>query len=96
MLEVAHPASHGPPLRPGDHVIIEVDDGELLRAAAFAYLPPLVGLLAGPIAAATLAPGSELTALAGAVLGLATGWGAARLCLRRSPPRYRLTRAEAA
>mgnify|MGYP001038379740 CR=1 FL=1 len=32
----------------------------------------------------------------GAVLGLAAGWGAARSWLRRSPPRYRLSRAEAA
>jgi len=96
MLEVAHPAAHGLPMHPGDHVIIEVDDGELLRAAALAYLPPLVGLLAGPVAAATLVPGSEPTALAGAVLGLAVGWGVARLWLRRSPPRYRLSQAEAA
>lgn len=95
-LEVAHPALHGPPMRPGDHVIIEVDDGELLRAAALAYVPPLVGLLAGPVAAATLAPGSELVALAGALLGLAAGWGAARLWLRRSPPRYRLSQASTA
>jgi len=96
MLEVVHPASHGPPMHPGDHVIIEVDDGELLRAAALAYVPPLVGLLAGPVAAATLVPRSEPTAPAAALLGLAAGWGAARLWLRRSPPRYRLSQAEAA
>jgi len=51
---------------------------------------------AGPAAAAALMPGSELAALAGAVLGLAAGWGAARAWLRRSPPRYRLRTAEAA
>ena len=95
-LDVESSAAAGPPLRPGDGVIIEVDDGELLRAAALAYLPPLVGLLAGPVAAAALTPGSELAALAGAVLGLATGWGAARAWLRRSPPRYRLRTAEGA
>ena len=76
-------------------MIIEIDDGELLRAATLAYLPPLVGLLAGPVAAVALSPGSDAAALTGAVLGLATGWGASRAWLRRSPPRYRLRTAEA-
>jgi len=96
MLDVSHTGLEGKPLLPGDGVIIEVEDGELLRAAALAYVPPLAGLLAGPAAAAALMPGSELAALAGAVLGLAAGWGAARAWLRRSPPRYRLRTAEAA
>ena len=48
----------GTPLRPGDSVIIEVDDGELLRAAALAYVPPLAGLLAGPVAVAVM-PGRK-------------------------------------
>ena len=95
-LDVAHPAPEGAPLRPGDGVIIEVADGELLRAAAIAYMPPLAGLLAGPVAAAALTPGNELAALVGAGLGLAAGWGASRAWLRRSPPRYRLRTPEAA
>ena len=95
-LDVAHPEPQGAPLRPGDGVIIEVDDSELLRAAALAYVPPLAGLLAVPVAVATLVPGSELAALAGAVLGLVAGWGASRVWLRRSPPRYRLATPEAA
>jgi sigma-E factor negative regulatory protein RseC len=94
-LDVDTPATPGPPLRPGDGVIIEVDDGELLRTAALAYVPPLAGLLAGPVVAAMLRPGSEPVALAGALVGLAAGWGAARAWLRRSPPRYRLRPAEA-
>ena len=94
-LDVESPAADGSPLRPGDGVIIEIDDGELLRAATLAYLPPLVGLLAGPVAAVALSPGSDAAALTGAVLGLATGWGASRAWLRRSPPRYRLRTAEA-
>ena len=89
-LEVEHTTPPALPLRPGDGVIIDVDDGELLRAAALAYLPPLAGLLGGPVVAALLWPGSELLALAGALAGLAAGWGAARAWLRRSPPRYRL------
>jgi sigma-E factor negative regulatory protein RseC len=94
-LDVAPPVPEGTPLHPGDGVIIEVDDGELLRAAAIAYVPPLAGLLAGPVAVAALTPGGELAALAGAVAGLAAGWGASRAWLRRSPPRYRLRMAEA-
>jgi sigma-E factor negative regulatory protein RseC len=95
-IDVAAPVPEGAPLRPGDGVMIEVDDGELLRAAALAYVPPLAGLLAGPVAAAALAPGSELPALAGAVVGLAAGWAASRAWLRRSPPRYRLQIVETA
>ncbi|HEX9208079.1 MAG TPA: SoxR reducing system RseC family protein [Steroidobacteraceae bacterium] len=94
-LDMAHPVLDVSPLRPGDGVIIEIDDGELLRAAALAYVPPLAGLLAGPVAVSVLTPGSELAALAGAVLGLVAGWGASRAWLRRSPPRYRLRTAEA-
>jgi positive regulator of sigma E activity len=94
-LEVAQSVADAMPLHPGDGVTIEVDDGELLRAAAIAYTPPLVGLLAGPVAAAALTPGGELAALAGAVLGLTAGWGASRAWLRRSPPRYRLRMTEA-
>lgn len=95
-LEVGQPVADATPLRPGDGVIIEVDDGELLRAAALAYVPPLAGLLAGPVAVAGLTPGGELAALAGAVAGLAAGWGVSRAWLRRSPPRYHLRSAEAA
>lgn len=94
MLDVVDPAPRGPALQPGDGVIVEVDDGELLRAAALAYLPPLAGLLAVPLVVAVLLPGHEAAALAGAALGLLAGWGVARAWLRRSPPRYRLRIAE--
>lgn len=90
MLEVEMPFLDGRRLLPGDGVVVEVEDGELLRAAMLAYVPPLIGLLAGPGVATILAPGSESAALVAAGLGLAVGWGAARLWLHRSPPRYRL------
>jgi len=83
-------------LSPGDGVILEVEDGELLRAAALAYLPPLAGLLVVPLVVAPLLPGNEPAVLAAAVLGLAGGWVAARAWLRRAPPRYRLRVAEGA
>jgi positive regulator of sigma E activity len=94
MLEVVDPGFEGRVLGPGDGVIIEVEDGELLRAAARAYGPPLAGLLAVPLLVAPLLPGNEPAVLAGAVLGLAAGWGGARAWLRRAPPRYRLRVAE--
>lgn len=90
LLEVDATALGGSQLRPGDGVEVEVDDGELLRAALLAYLPPLIGLLAGPMVAAGVAPGHELAALGGAGVGLAAGWAVARWWLRRSPPRYQL------
>jgi positive regulator of sigma E activity len=96
MLEVGMPSLDGRQLLPGDRVVLEVDDGELLRAAMLAYVPPLIGLLAGPGVATWLAPGSEPAALVAAALGLAAGWGMARLWLHRSPPRYRLRPAVAA
>jgi len=95
-LDVDDPAPQGPALRPGDGVIVEVEDGELLRAAALAYVPPLVGLLAVPLVVAAFVPDSELAMLAGAALGLLAGWGAARAWLRRAPPRYRLRTGEGA
>jgi positive regulator of sigma E activity len=89
-LEVAEHDTDGVRLVPGNSVVLEVGDGELLRAAMLAYLLPLVGLLAGPAVAALLADESEVTAILAAALGLATGWGASRAWLRRSPPRYQL------
>lgn len=94
-LEVEAAATGGRSLRPGDGVIVEVEEGELLRAAAVGYLPPVAGLLAGPVAVAALIPGTEAAVLAGAVLGLVAGWLASRAWLRRFPPRYRLRTADA-
>lgn len=95
-LDVADPVPGGPALRPGDGVIIEVDEGELFRAAALAYLPPLAGMLVVPLVVAAASPGSEPAVAAGAAIGLVAGWGAARAWLRRSPPRYRLRTVEGA
>lgn len=96
LLEVDATALPGRTLRPGDGIQVEVDDGELLRAALLAYLPPSLGLLGGPLIVAGVAPGRELAVLAAALAGLAAGWVVARWWLRRSPPRYRLRPAEAA
>jgi positive regulator of sigma E activity len=96
MLEVDATALAGWTLRPGDDIQVEVDDGELLRAALAAYLPPSLGLLGGPLIVAGVAPAYELALLVAALAGLAAGWVVARWWLRWSPPRYRLRPAEAA
>ena len=95
MLEVAVPLAGDRPLAPGDGVVVEVAEGELLRAAALAYVPPLAGLLAGAVLARTVLPGAEMAALVLAVAGLTSGWGLSRALLRRRPPRYTLTAVEA-
>lgn len=69
---------------------LEVSDGELLRSTLLAYLPPLAGLLAGPLIARVAVAGDEAWAVVAAVAGLALGWGTSRAWLRRSPPRYQL------
>jgi len=93
-LEVPARGVDGRRLAPGDGVILEVSDGELLRSAALAYLPPLAGLLGGPLAAILLDFRSEPVAVLAAALGLALGWGASRSWLRHSPPRYEIRAAE--
>ena len=93
-LEVPERRADGTRLAPGDGVVLEVSDGELLRTAALAYLPPLAGLLGGPLAAILLDSRSEGVAVVAAAIGLALGWGTSRAWLRHSPPRYELSAAE--
>jgi sigma-E factor negative regulatory protein RseC len=90
VLEVPAEAADGRRLATGDGILLEVSDGELLRAALLAYLPPLAGLLAGAGGAAVLAPGGQATAMLASLAGLVAGWVVSRAWLRRSPPRYRL------
>lgn len=90
-LEVPAQSPGVPGLEPGDGVCIEVSEGELLRAAALAYLVPLGGLLAGALAARAAFPGIEPAALAMAGVGLAAGWAWSRARLLSHPPGYRLT-----
>jgi len=86
-LEVSTSAVDGVLLVPGSRVTVEVAEGELLGAALRAYLPPLVGVLAGPLLARVGADGGEGGILLCAVAGLLLGWVVSRAWLRRSPPR---------
>jgi sigma-E factor negative regulatory protein RseC len=74
-------------LRPGQAVTIEVADGEVLRAAATVYLPPLAGLLLGAAAGTALGAAGEVGTLLIAAVGGFAGWGFARSWSRRRPPR---------
>jgi len=85
LLEVPAQGPGGTLLAQGDALTIEVGDRELLRAAVAAYVPPLVGLLTGPMVAALLSA-SDGIAVAAAAAGLVLGWAVSRAYLRRSPP----------
>lgn len=86
LLAVPRLAPGGELLSVGSRVTVAVGEGELLRASGRAYLPPLAGLLAGPVLARELLAGGDGWLLLGAVAGLVAGWAAARTWLRRVPP----------
>jgi positive regulator of sigma E activity len=90
-LDVPRRDAGGVLLEPGARVRVEVDDGELLVAAARAYLPPLGGVLALPLLARAAWDAGEGGALAAALAGLLLGWAWARAWLRRAPPRFVVT-----
>ena len=73
-------------LRPGQAVTIAVGDGEVLRAAATVYLPPLVGLLLGATAGSALGVAGEAGTLLTAAVGGLAGWAVARAWSRSRPP----------
>ncbi len=86
-LEIPARADGRVPLHPGDTVVLSIGDGELLRAAALAYLPPLLGLLTGALAA-RLAGAGEAAALGAGLAGATAGWLLSRGLARRNPPRF--------
>jgi sigma-E factor negative regulatory protein RseC len=73
-------------LRPGQAVTIAVGDGEVLRAAATVYLPPLAGLLLGAVAGTALGIAGEAGTLLVATAGGLAGWRVARSWSRNRPP----------
>jgi positive regulator of sigma E activity len=85
LLAVPRRVPGGELLSVGTRVTVAVSEGELLRASARAYLPPLAGLLAGPALARGIEAGDAWTLL-GAAAGLVAGWAMARTWLRRAPP----------
>lgn len=65
---------------PGDHVVIGLDEGALLRGSLAVYLVPLLTMIAGGVLGEVLAPsllpaqGSEYLSLPAAFAGLAAGF----------------------
>ena len=67
-------AGQGPrALAPGDRLEVLIDDTYLVRAACRLYLPPLAGLLAGPLLLRLAGWEQGVTPLLAAVAGLVTG-----------------------
>lgn len=83
-----HAAAPGPAV--GERVTLVLPETMLLLAAAIAYLIPILGLIAGALAARLLVGADELAELIGAVLGLLAGMAAARLLARSGPLVQRL------
>lgn len=66
--------------RVGDTVDIALPESVILRGSMLVYVVPMLAMLTGALAGSVLWPGGgDLTALAGAAAGLATGLGAVRL-----------------
>jgi sigma-E factor negative regulatory protein RseC len=69
--------------RPGERVVVGVEEGSVLAATLRVYLLPLVFLLAGALLSRSLGGGDALAA-AGALAGLVLGWATARILGRRT------------
>jgi sigma-E factor negative regulatory protein RseC len=92
-LEVRDQADDLQVLRLGEAVTIGVDEGEMLRAAAVVYLPPLAGLLTGALLGHWLDAAGDGGTMAAALLGATAGWWVARAWSRRNPPRVSIRKA---
>lgn len=92
-IEVPDHTDDRQPLRPGESVTLSVPDGEILRATAKLYLPPLAGLLLGALVGRWVAGSGEAGTLVAALAGAAAGWLVARSWSRQRPPRIGVRRA---
>lgn len=72
-IELRHSVGGG--LQVGDHVTVRIAASALVRAAALAYLIPLLGMLSGSVLAGLLLPAEgDAAAVSGGITGLALGW----------------------
>ncbi|MEJ5211044.1 MAG: SoxR reducing system RseC family protein [Burkholderiales bacterium] len=78
--------------RPGERVVVGVEEGSVLGASLLVYLLPLVLLLTGAIGARQMFGSGDGMAALGALLGVAAGWWLARGFHRRAPARPRILR----
>ena len=78
---------------PGDHVVVGMDESEMVSGSIRLYLWPLLGLIGGAIAAQSLLNSSEASAIIGGMSGMALAlW---LVHLRRDAPNIRVLRREA-
>ncbi len=78
--------------RPGDHVVVGIDESEMVSGSVRLYLWPLLGLIGGAIAAQTLINPSEASAIIGGLSGMALAlW---LVHQRRDAPHIRVLRRE--
>ncbi|MCS6786673.1 MAG: SoxR reducing system RseC family protein [Thiobacillaceae bacterium] len=90
--EPEYPVANPIDARPGDTVVVGVEDGELLKAALAGYVLPLGLLVLGALLGSAL---GEAAAALGAALGLVLAWWLLRLrpfarapvILRQLPPK---------
>jgi positive regulator of sigma E activity len=83
-IEVNLPA--GRSLESGDTVELEADETALFIAALRLYLPPLAGVIAGPVLLRELGLDAGVLPLLAAAGGLLAGGLVARIWTRRVPP----------
>lgn len=79
--------------RAGDHVVVGIDESEMVSGSVRLYLWPLLGLIGGAIAAQTLVNPSEPSAIVGGLSGMALAFWL--LKRRKEAPRIRVLRREA-
>jgi len=78
---------------PGDHVVVGIDESDMVSGSVRLYLWPLLGLIGGAIAAQTLINPSEPSAIIGGLSGMALAlW---LVHQRRDAPQIRVLRREA-
>ena len=75
--------------RPGDTLLLAIDERALLAGALASYLPPLVGTVSGAVLARWITPAGEAAAVLLAVGGFGLGLLASRRLLRRWRPKLR-------
>ncbi|MEA3302810.1 MAG: SoxR reducing system RseC family protein [Pseudomonadota bacterium] len=78
--------------RAGDHVVVGIDESEMVSGSVRLYLWPLLGLIGGAIAAQSLINPSEPSAIIGGLSGMALAlW---LVHQRRDAPNIRVLRRE--
>ena len=78
--------------RVGDHVVVGIDESEMLSGSVRLYLWPLLGLIGGAIAAQSLINPSEASAIIGGLSGMALAlW---LVHQRKDTPNIRVLRRE--